>query len=60
MYTTTVRSNHGKDSNGSFVSEFFVFFSLTIPNVGTIMHGVSGVLKHGELTAIMGPSGSGT
>lgn len=38
----------------------FERLSLTIPNVGTIMRGVSGKLEHGSLTAIMGPSGAGT
>jgi len=32
---------------------------LTIPGVGTIMRGVSGKIDHGNLTAIMGPSGAG-
>mmetsp|Transcript_33644 Transcript_33644/g.69975 ORF Transcript_33644/g.69975 Transcript_33644/m.69975 type:complete len:916 (-) Transcript_33644:135-2882(-) len=32
---------------------------LTIPGVGTIMRGVSGKIAHGNLTAIMGPSGAG-
>lgn len=32
---------------------------LTIPQVGTIMRGVSGRIEHGQLTAIMGPSGAG-
>lgn len=32
---------------------------LVVPNVGTIMRGVSGKIPHGSLTAIMGPSGAG-
>ena len=32
---------------------------LSIPRVGTIMRGVSAKLDHGNLTAIMGPSGAG-
>jgi ABC-type multidrug transport system fused ATPase/permease subunit len=32
---------------------------LTIPGAGTIMRGVSGSLNHGDLTAVMGPSGAG-
>lgn len=32
---------------------------LSVPGAGTIMRGVSGSLKAGQLTAIMGPSGAG-
>ena len=32
---------------------------LTLPNIGTIMQGASGTMKHGTITAIMGPSGAG-
>ena len=32
---------------------------LTLPNIGTIMQGVSGSLKHGTIIAIMGPSRAG-
>jgi hypothetical protein len=37
----------------------FEKLSLTIPEVGTLMSGVTGSLVHGNLTAIMGPSGAG-
>jgi ABC-type glutathione transport system ATPase component len=37
----------------------FEKLSLTIPEVGTLMSGVTGSLMHGNLTAIMGPSGAG-
>merc|ERR1712238_179527 len=32
---------------------------LTLPNIGTIMQGASGTMKHGTVTAIMGSSGAG-
>merc|ERR1712161_69486 len=32
---------------------------LTLPNIGTIMQGASGTMKHGTVTAIMGASGAG-
>jgi len=32
---------------------------LKLPNIGTIMQGASGSMKHGTITAIMGPSGAG-
>jgi ABC-type transport system involved in cytochrome bd biosynthesis fused ATPase/permease subunit len=37
----------------------FERLSLTLPGVGTLMTGVTGNLVHGNLTAIMGPSGAG-
>jgi len=32
---------------------------LKLPSIGTIMQGASGSMKHGTITAIMGPSGAG-
>jgi hypothetical protein len=37
----------------------FERLSLTLPGVGTLMTGVTGNVLHGNLTAIMGPSGAG-
>jgi ABC-type multidrug transport system ATPase subunit len=38
----------------------FEGLQLTLPNGGpTIMQGVSGAIKHGQITAVMGPSGAG-
>merc|ERR1712161_109804 len=37
----------------------FESLRLTLPNIGTIMQGASGTMKHSTITAIMGASGAG-
>jgi len=50
------------DRTGEFNETFdfkFKQLGLTLPNGITIMKGVNGTIRHGKVTAIMGPSGAG-
>ena len=47
---------------GEFKETFdfkFEELGLTLPNGITIMKGVNGTIRHGKVTAVMGPSGAG-